>query len=217
MDRIEPYHLVLSFDISVRGPGSIYYFFSEMLPQGAWHQVIDNWREIFGNSGWIGKKLIPREILPLTRKNKITVMNCTIWIHTGITGFSPQILHKLLLWNTRGRSAYSQEHSVTIVYAKFGGQTECIMGNWKIENGQRSSSLLKLFSIFRSMYVSIFAWALVLSRWIRFIPGSMYENVVWVCNLDSQPCFEWSCFPVATVFPSYRKQPFDLKSNLPNQ
>ena len=28
----------------------------------------------------------------------------------------------------------SQEHFTTIVYAKFGGQTECIMGNWKIEN-----------------------------------------------------------------------------------
>ena len=25
----------------------------------------------------------------------------------------------------------SQEHFTTIVYAKFGGQTECIMGNWK--------------------------------------------------------------------------------------
>ena len=30
---------------------------------------------------------------------------------------------------------YSQEHLKTMVYAKFGGQTECIMGNWKIENG----------------------------------------------------------------------------------
>ena len=29
----------------------------------------------------------------------------------------------------------SQEHFTTIVYARFGGQTECIMGNWKIENG----------------------------------------------------------------------------------
>ena len=28
----------------------------------------------------------------------------------------------------------SQENSKTIVYAKFGGQTRCIMGNWKIEN-----------------------------------------------------------------------------------
>ena len=31
---------------------------------------------------------------------------------------------------------YSQEHLKTIVYAEFGGQTECIMGNWKIENRQ---------------------------------------------------------------------------------
>ena len=28
----------------------------------------------------------------------------------------------------------SQEHFTTIVYAKFGGQTEWIVGNWKIEN-----------------------------------------------------------------------------------
>ena len=29
---------------------------------------------------------------------------------------------------------YSQEYLKTMVYAKFGGQTECIMGNSKIEN-----------------------------------------------------------------------------------
>ena len=29
---------------------------------------------------------------------------------------------------------YTQEHLKTMVYAKFGGQTEVIMGNWKIEN-----------------------------------------------------------------------------------
>ena len=29
---------------------------------------------------------------------------------------------------------YSQEHLKTMVYAQFGGQTECIMGNSKIEN-----------------------------------------------------------------------------------
>ena len=32
---------------------------------------------------------------------------------------------------------YSQEHLKTMVYAEFGGQTECIMGNWKIENTTR--------------------------------------------------------------------------------
>ena len=31
---------------------------------------------------------------------------------------------------------YSQEHLKTMVYAEFGGQTECIMGNWKIENAK---------------------------------------------------------------------------------
>ena len=58
-------------------------------------------------------------------------------VHISIfTIFQLSIMHsvcpKLLLWNTPGRSAYFQEHSATTVYAKFGGQTECIIGNWKI-------------------------------------------------------------------------------------
>ena len=42
---------------------------------------------------------------------------------------------------------YSQEHLKTMVYAEFGGQTECIMGNWKIENSGTilSRSLYKNF------------------------------------------------------------------------
>ena len=36
---------------------------------------------------------------------------------------------------------YSQEHLKTMVYAKFGGQTECIMGNWKIENRVKARGL----------------------------------------------------------------------------
>ena len=42
--------------------------------------------------------------------------------------------HKLLFSNAVGDTAYSQEHLKTMVYAKFGGQTKCIMGNSKIEN-----------------------------------------------------------------------------------
>ena len=49
--------------------------------------------------------------------------------------FAPQILHKPLFLITPGNIAFSQEHFKTISYAKFGGQTECIMGNWKIVNG----------------------------------------------------------------------------------
>ena len=50
------------------------------------------------------------------------------------TLFAPQILHKPLVVNGPGSIAFSQEHFKTISYAKFGGQTECIMGNWKIVN-----------------------------------------------------------------------------------
>ena len=39
---------------------------------------------------------------------------------------------------------YSQEHLKTMVYAEFGGQTECIMGNWKIENGKENTTLRSL-------------------------------------------------------------------------
>ena len=37
---------------------------------------------------------------------------------------------------------YSQEHLKTMVYAEFGGQTECIMGNWKIENDYQCMQML---------------------------------------------------------------------------
>ena len=42
---------------------------------------------------------------------------------------------------------YSQEHLKTMVYAEFGGQTECIMGNWKIENEWRIDGDWKWLSV----------------------------------------------------------------------
>ena len=39
---------------------------------------------------------------------------------------------------------YSHEHLKTMVYAEFGGQTECIMGNWKIENWKKLPQSLNL-------------------------------------------------------------------------
>ena len=44
---------------------------------------------------------------------------------------------------------YSQEHLKTMVYAEFGGQTECIMGNWKIENKKNHQHQFKS-SFFKS-------------------------------------------------------------------
>ena len=58
------------------------------------------------------------------------------------TLFAPQILHKPLFLNAPGSIAFSQEHFKTISYAKFGGQTECIMGNSKIVNDINIASLV---------------------------------------------------------------------------
>ena len=46
----------------------------------------------------------------------------------------PKFVRKPLFLNAPGSIAFFQEHFKTISYAKFGGQTECIMGNWKIVN-----------------------------------------------------------------------------------
>ena len=63
----------------------------------------------------------------------------------------PQILHKPLFSNALGNMQCPQEHLKTIIYAKFGGQTKCIMGNSKIENvaaqNNREKSLLGNFSL----------------------------------------------------------------------
>ena len=56
--------------------------------------------------------------------------------------FASQILHKLLLRNALGNMQTSQEYFITIVYAKFGGQTECIMDNWKIVNYEQNKGVL---------------------------------------------------------------------------
>ena len=58
---------------------------------------------------------------------------------------------------------YSQEHLKTMVYAEFWGQTECIMGNWKIENAWRQNSEFLLYILdwhFYSQHYSNLSWKL---------------------------------------------------------
>ena len=43
---------------------------------------------------------------------------------------------------------YSQEHLKTMVYAELGGQTECIMGNSKIEN---MFALLEIGRVYKAL------------------------------------------------------------------
>ena len=61
--------------------------------------------------------------------------HCYLQPRSQCTLFASQILHKLLMRNALGNMQTSQEYFTTIVYAKFGEQTECIMDNWKIVNG----------------------------------------------------------------------------------
>ena len=52
---------------------------------------------------------------------------------------------------------YSQEHLKTMVYAEFGGQTECIMGDSKIENVTYNDFMIFLRSTRSTCLVVIFA------------------------------------------------------------
>ena len=53
---------------------------------------------------------------------------------------TPPILHRLLFSNPLGRTVYSQKDINTIPYAKFAGQTECIMWDSKIVSGKEVSA-----------------------------------------------------------------------------
>ena len=55
-------------------------------------------------------------------------------------------MHKPLFSNALGNMQCPQEHLKTIVYAKFGGQTKCIMGNSKIEIRGRNIDRQKIIN-----------------------------------------------------------------------
>ena len=50
---------------------------------------------------------------------------------------------------------YSQVQLKTVVYAEFGGQTECIMGNWKIENWDVAAFQPGRISLFRNILTTV--------------------------------------------------------------
>ena len=87
-------------------------------------------------------------------------------VHNALC-FAPQSLHKLLLWNTLGRSAYSQEHSATIVYANFGGQTECIMGELENRELEFRQNKNKIISYLKQLIILSFMQLCNFTRWIK--------------------------------------------------
>ena len=58
-----------------------------------------------------------------------------------------------------------------MVYAKFGGQTECIMGNWKIENGKMTRKPRRYVKIL--IYMSQ-TWAITVKKFHTTLP---YKHV----------------------------------------
>ena len=75
---------------------------------------------------------------------------------------------------------YSQEHLKTMVYAKFGGQTECSMGNWKIENWDKVLSLVsfKLQISILGIYLLLLTKDLKLLWFCFFFTGSITHIVI---------------------------------------
>ena len=63
---------------------------------------------------------------------------------------------------------YSQEHLKTMVYAECGGQTECIMGNWKIEN-KALLLLIRVKHCFETGQVPLLGWGWCYLYFIYFL------------------------------------------------
>ena len=70
-----------------------------------------------------------------------------------------------------------------MVYAEFGGQTECIMGNWKIENRLCSSLLpftlipqyLKRFNLIKNTLQTKFEDKTVKSTQLSLVPVGLHD------------------------------------------
>ena len=74
---------------------------------------------------------------------------------------------------------YSHEHLKTMVYAQFGGQTECIMGNSKIENipqqrgNEKTTAWRYIAFVFRFQLTS----AYYLTQIVPVVHVKKYQNV----------------------------------------
>ena len=77
--------------------------------------------------------------------------------------------------NAPGSIAFSQEHFKTISYAKFGGQTECIMGNWKIVNRGFTASYRTQASGRFKLITNRLAWALMPTELVE--PGNALGTI----------------------------------------
>ena len=138
-----------------------------------------------------------------------SVCSCSLWsviflrvscVHVYCTLLAPQILHRPLFSDPLGRTVYSQKDRKTIPYAKFAGQTECIMGDSKIVSGKEvcthPSHLVLIILLYGAMEVF----------WPRTFESSGVENTPYVRACIRKTAiisfeFSWS-FPSAKSAPS---------------
>ena len=79
---------------------------------------------------------IKKKRFPLTTPSKkASSMTSMVILYFPIAHNTLCLPPKFCINYCLGNMQPSQENLKTIVYAKFGGQTKCIMVNWKIENG----------------------------------------------------------------------------------
>ena len=88
-----------------------------------------------------------------------------------------------------GVSHFLQEHFKTISYAKFGGQTECIMGNWKIVNRLLGDWATCGF-IHRKKFINIPRDSPLEERWSN-ICGTDEPSTKTKCRLSSTIRYHW--------------------------
>ena len=87
---------------------------------------------------------------------------------------TPPILHRLLFSNPLGRTVYSQKDINTIPYAKFAGQTECIMWDSKIVSGKEVSAHPS------HLFLTILLYGAMEFFWPRTFESSGVENTPYV-------------------------------------
>ena len=120
---------------------------------------------------------------------------------------TPPILHRLLFSNPLGRTVYSQKDINTIPYAKFAGQTECIMWDSKIVSGKEVSAHPS------HLFLTILLYGAMEFFWPRTFESSGVENTpyvracirktaFWYISFECFLSFCKICFLCLTVKPS---------------
>ena len=110
-----------------------------------------------------------------------SLCSCSLWSviflclsYVYCTLLAPQILHRLLFSNPLGRTVYSQKDINTIPYAKFAGQTECIMWDSKIVSGKEVRGHPS------HLFLTILLYGAMEFFWPRTFESSGVENTPYV-------------------------------------